>query len=124
LGFGQTKGRIENMRRLSIAVAVLFLLGAGGSALAASKCDGGVTKAIGKKVACKCGVIAKGFSKGLPPDGAKLAKCEAKFLKACTKAAGAGDCMVQSGNCPGFETTVDMFVTDHCVASPSGAFLE
>ena len=113
------------MRRLSIAVAVLFLLGVGGSVLAAgSKCDGGVTKAIGKKVACKCGVIAKGYAKGLPPDGAKLAKCEAKFLKACTKAAGAGDCMVQSGNCPGFETTVDMFVTDHCVASPSGAFLE
>ena len=124
MGFGQTKGRIENMRRLSIAVAVLFLTGAAGSALAASKCDGGVTKAIGKKVACKCGVIAKGFSKGLPPDPAKLAKCEAKFTKACTKAGGAGDCSVQSANCSGFEMTVDDFVAMHCSQSPSGAFLE
>jgi len=112
------------MRRLSIAVAVLFLAGAAGTALAQSKCDGGVTKAIGKKVACKCGVIAKGFSKGLPPDTAKLTKCEAKFTKACTKAGSAGGCSVQSANCTGFEMTVDDFVAMHCSQSPSGAFLE
>ena len=112
------------MRRLSIAVAVLFLAGAAGSALAGSKCDGGVTKAIGKKVACKCGVIAKGFAKAVAPDSAKLTKCETKFTKACTKAGGAGDCSVQSANCSGFEMTVDDFVAMHCTQSPSGAFLE
>ena len=69
-------------------------------------------------------MIAKGFSKGLPPDGAKLAKCEAKFLKACTKAGSAADCSVQSANCSDFEMNVDDFVAMHCSQSPSGAFLE
>ena len=112
------------MRRLWIAVAVLFVVGAAGSALAQSKCDAGIAKAKGKKVACKCGVIAKGYAKGTPPDATKLQKCTDKFTKACTKAAAAANCSAQSSNCAQNEAEADMFVTDHCIGSPSGAFLE
>ena len=112
------------MRRLWIAVAMLFVVGAAGSALAQSKCDAGVAKAKGKKVGCKCGVIAKGYAKGLAPDTAKLAKCTDKFTAKCTKAVGAADCSAQSSNCALNESEADTFVTDHCIGSPSGAFLE
>ena len=113
------------MRRLSIALAVLFMVGAAGTALAQSKCDAGVAKAKGKKVACKCGVIAKGYAKATPPDPAKLAKCTLKFDKACMKAQTAGDCMVQNGTCASKEADVDSFVASACaISSPSGAFLE
>ena len=112
------------MRRLSIALAVLFMVGTAGSALAQSKCDAGVAKAKGKKVGCKCGVIAKGYAKGTPADTAKLAKCTDKFTAKCTKAVSAADCSAQSSNCALNESEADMFVTDHCVGSPSGAFLE
>ena len=112
------------MRRLSIALAVLFMVGAAGTALAQSKCDAGVAKAKGKKVACKCGVIAKGYAKATPPDPAKLAKCTDKFTAKCTKAVSAADCSAQSSNCALNESEADMFVTNHCIGSPSGAFLE
>jgi len=117
-------GRIGKMRRLSIAVALLFMLGAGGTAFAQSKCDAGIAKAKGKKVGCKCGVIAKGYAKGTAADATKLQKCTDKFTKSCTKAIGAADCSAQSSNCALNESEADMFVTDHCVGSPSGAFLE
>src|SRR5213592_4633634 len=113
------------MRRLSIALAVLFMVGAAGSALAVgSKCDAGVAKAKGKKVACKCGVIAKGYAKATVPDSAKLMKCTDKFTAKCNKAVSAADCSAQSSNCALNESEADMFVTDHCIGSPSGAFLE
>jgi hypothetical protein len=112
------------MRRLLMVVAVLFLMGAAGTALAQNKCDAGVAKAKGKKVACKCGVIAKGYAKGTAPDPTKLQKCTDKFTKACTKASGAGGCSAQSSNCAANEAEADMFVTDHCIGSPGGAFLE
>jgi hypothetical protein len=111
------------MRRLlSIAVAVLFMAGAAGTALAApSKCDASLAKAKGKKAACECGAVAKGIKKNLPPD---FSKCVTKFGNACTKAQSAADCSVQTKSCAANETEVDMFVTAHCVGSPSGAFLE
>ena len=112
------------MRRLSIALAVLFMVGAAGSALAGSKCDAGIAKAKGKKVSCKCGVIAKGYAKGLPPDSGKLASCTTKFGAKCTKAVSAADCSAQSSDCALNESEADTFVTDHCIGSPSGAFLE
>ena len=108
--------------RAAVIVAVLSLM-VGGTALAQSKCDSGVTKAAGKKVACKASVISKAQKKGTSPDSAKLAKCEDKFNKACTKAKGAGDCSVQPQSCTAIEAEADT-----CVAtlsgSPSGAFLE
>jgi len=112
------------MCRLSIALAVLFMVGAAGTALAQSKCDAGVAKAKGKKVACKCGVIAKGYAKATAPDPAKLAKCTDKFTAKCNKAVSAADCSAQSSNCALNESEADMFVTNHCIGSPSGAFLE
>jgi hypothetical protein len=111
------------VRKLAIVFGLGFVLVAGGQAMAQSKCDGGVTKAKGKKVACKCGVYAKAYQKNLTPDAAKLAKCEAKFDKACTKATGAGDCVVQTKSCAANEGEADTFVNDHCVGSASGAFL-
>ena|SRR2546425_3698119 len=112
------------MRRLSIALAMLFMVGAAGTALAQSKCDAGIAKAKGKKVGCKCGVVAKGYAKGLPPDAAKLQKCTDKFTAKCGKAVAAGGCSAQSSNCALNESEADQFVTDHCIGSPSGAFLE
>jgi hypothetical protein len=109
------------MRRLSIAVAVLFMVGAAGTALAQSKCDAGVAKAIGKKVSCECGAVAKAITKGGSPD---FSKCTTKFTSACGKATGVGDCSVQTKPCATKESEADTFVADHCSGSPSGAFLE
>ena len=49
------------MRKLSIALAVMFAVGASGMAFAQSACDSGITKAAGKKVACKDGVKLAGL---------------------------------------------------------------
>jgi hypothetical protein len=95
-----------------------------GGAQAASKCDGGVTKAIGKKIACACGVYAKSQQKGTPLNTAKLQKCSDKFTKACTKAVSAGDCQIQTQSCTTNESEADNVVAGECASSPSGAFLE
>ena len=96
-----------------VAGAVLALsLGMGGVAdAAASKCDSGVTKAEGKKIACKLGVVAKGQQKGTPTDTAKLQKCTDKFTKSCTKAKSANDCSAQTQSCAAAETEADTCVT-------------
>ena len=113
------------MRKLSIALAVLFAVGASGVAFAQSKCDSKVTKAEGKKIACKAGVFAKAQGKGTVPDPAKLHKCEAKFDKACQKAKAKGDCVAQQGTCAGVEASADSCAaTLAASSSPSGAFLE
>ena len=109
------------MRRLFVAVAVLFMMASAGSALAQSKCDAGLAKAKGKKVACECGAVAKAIKKGGSPD---FSKCTAKFSSACSKAQGAADCSVQTKSCATNESEADTFVTQHCVGSPSGSFLE
>ena len=116
------------MRKLSIALglAVLFAMGASGNAFAqASACDSGITKAAGKKVACKDGVFSKAQKSGGVPDAAKLQKCQDKFNKACVKAQGKGDCVVQTGTCAQIEADADTCATDLSTStSPSGAFLE
>jgi len=113
------------MRKLSIALAVMFAVGASGLAFAQSACDSGITKAAGKKVACKDGVYSKAQKSGGAPDPAKLAKCEAKFSKGCTKAQAKGDCVVQQGSCAGVEASADACALELSTsASPSGAFLE
>jgi hypothetical protein len=109
------------MRRLSIAVAMLFMVGAAGTALAQSKCDAGLAKAKGKKAGCECGAVAKAIKKATTPD---VSKCITKFSSACSKAQSAGDCSVQTKSCTDNEGEVDTFVAEHCVGSPSGAFLE
>jgi hypothetical protein len=104
-----------------LAFAVAF----GGVAHAQSKCDASVSKAAGKKTACKAGVIAKGQAKGTAPDAGKLANCSAKFMKACNKAKGntKSPCSVQSQDCAAVEVEVDACVTTITTGSPSGAFL-
>jgi hypothetical protein len=110
---------------VAIGAVFAFAVATGGMAFAQSKCDSGITKAAGKKCACKASVIAKAQGKGTAPDPAKLAKCEAKFDKACQKAVARGDCIVQLGSCAAMEATVDACVaTLGSSASPSGAFLE
>jgi hypothetical protein len=114
------------MRKLSIALAVMFVVGASGMAFAqASKCDSTITKAAGKKVACKDGVYSKAQKSGGVPDAAKLQKCQDKFTKACGKGQAAGDCVVQTGTCAQIEATADACALDLSTStSPSGAFLE
>jgi len=110
------------MRLVAIGAMLTFAVATGGMALAQSKCDSGMTKAAGKKAACKAGVVAKGQSKGTAPDSAKLAKCETKYNKACTKAQAKGYCSAQTQTCAQVEAEVDACVTD-ISGSPSGAFL-
>jgi hypothetical protein len=110
------------MRLLVIGAAVAFAVANGGVALAQSKCDAGITKAAGKKVACKAGVVAKGQQKGIAPNAAKLTQCETKFNKACTKAQTKGDCSAQTQSCAGTEADVDACIVS-ISGSPSGAFL-
>jgi len=111
------------VRKLAIVAGLGFALVAGGVALGAgSKCDSGKTKATGKKISCKCGVHAKAQAKMTPPDPAKLAKCESKFVASCTKAQNANDCVLQTETCAQKEAAADACVASNC-ASPSGAFL-
>jgi hypothetical protein len=112
------------MRFIAIGAMLAFAVASGGVALAQSKCDSAITKAAGKKAACKAGVNAKAQQKGGSPDPAKLAKCSAKFDKACTKAKGntKSPCSAQSQSCAAIEAEVDSCVTT-ISASPSGAFL-
>jgi len=98
------------MTRLSIGVAVVVAVGAANVAFAQSNCDSTITRAAGKKVACKAGVISKAQKSGGPPDAARLAKCEAKFANACGNGRAAGDCVVQLGSCASVEATVDACV--------------
>jgi len=94
------------------------------AALAAgSKCDSGVSKAVGKQVSCRCTVIAKGQLKAVAPDAAKLAKCDTKFVATCGKAKAKNDCVVQTGTCADKATEGDTATATLCLASPSGAFL-
>jgi hypothetical protein len=110
--------------RAMVMAAVLSLM-VGGSALAQSKCDSGVTKAAGKKAACKAGVNAKAQKKGTTPDAGKLVKCQDKFDKACNKAKNAGDCVTQLQTCSAVEAEVDTCVATLIAGgSPSGAFLD
>ena len=115
------------MRAIVIGVALSMFIGAGSTAFAAaSKCDGGITKAEGKKIACRAGVIAKAQSTGTTPDSAKLQKCTDKFTKACAKAQTKGDCIVQSSSpagCAAAETEADNCAVS-ASSSPSAAFLE
>ncbi len=91
---------------------------------AASKCDAAISKAAGKKVACKCGVIAKAQAKGVSPDPNKLAACGTKFSAACSKAKSAGGCVAHTHSCTSKENDADESVVQDCLASPSGAFLD
>ena len=112
------------MRATVIGIALSLLIGVGHSLVQAapSKCDAGVTKAAGKKVKCKAGVIAVGQKKGQAPDSAKLTKCEQKFDKACQKAHTAGDCAKHSEACAATELAADSCIPT--IQSPSGAFLQ
>jgi hypothetical protein len=112
------------VRKLAIVAGLGVVLVTGGVASALpSKCDSGITKAAGKKVGCKAGVYAKAQAKDLPPDPAKLAKCESKFSDACAKAKGRADCIVQVKTCAQKEAQADACASA-MAASPSGAFLE
>ncbi len=112
------------MRVIAISAVLVSALAAGPVfAFVPSKCDSGITKAAGKKVACKAGVTAGAQKKGGTPDSAKLAKCTDKFTKACSKAKAAGDCKVQTQTCAQIETEADSCVST-ISSSPSGAFLE
>jgi hypothetical protein len=110
------------VRRLVFGIG----FGAGLAAAAwasASKCDFGVSRAVGKRVSCECGVIAVGQNKGLPPNAGKLERCASKFMGACGRAKDAGDCSVQTGTCAAKGAEADSVTAALCLASPSGAFL-
>lgn len=104
------------MKGLVIGLVLgLGLVGAGASA--ASKCDAGISKAAGKKVACRCAVYAKAQLKGVEPDATKFDKCAAKFAKSCLKAQAAADCNVQGGSCPSKDFDIDNASNVLCTVS-------
>ena len=94
---------------------VALSLTVGGVAQAQSRCDAGVTKAAGKKVACKTKVIAQAQKGGVAADPAELAKCETKFDALCANAQSKGDCNAQTQACDDVEAEADA-----CVGSLSG----
>src|SRR6266576_1143189 len=108
------------VQRLKLAVVAIgcfaFLAAAPGVALAASKCDAGLTKAAGKKVSCLCVVYAKSYAKDITADPAKLQKCTDKFTAKCTKATSAADCSVQTQTCPQIEAAADGDVAALCIS--------
>ena len=110
------------MRFVVIGAVLAFAVANGGVAFAQSKCDSAITKAAGKKAACRAGVIAKGQQKGTAPDQTKLSKCSAKFDKSCSKAKTKGGCTDQAQSCADIETEVDSCVST--ISSPSPAFLD
>jgi hypothetical protein len=105
------------MRTIAIGVVLSLSLFIGRAAFGAS-CDATIEKAKGKLVSCECGAQAKGALAG------SLAKCQAKFQKACTKAKTIGGCTAQTESCAQAQSEGDTFATQHCVGSPSGAFVE
>src|SRR5438046_2878619 len=99
---------VQRLKLAGVAIGCLaFLAAAPGVALAASKCDAGITKAAGKKEGCLCGVYAKSQAKNLTPDPAKIQKCKDKFSASCAKAQSAADCVFQTASCTSKETDVD-----------------
>jgi len=104
------------MRAIVISAALSLLVG--GTAFAGASCDSTIEKAKGKLVSCECGAQAKGALAG------SLAKCEGKFQKACGKGKTIGGCTAQTESCPSAQSECESFVTQHCVGSPTGAFLE
>jgi len=98
---------------------VALLLALGGVAQAQSSCDAGITKAAGKKVACKTKVVATAQKRGSAADTRKLAGCETKFASSCAKAQSDGDCTAQTQPCDAVELTADGWVD-----SLSGAFVQ
>ena len=81
-----------------------------GPAPAPSKCQSAKVKAAGKKASCLLGVEAKGVSKALLPDGAKIAACKTKFSAAFAKADTGTSCGVTVGDGNVIEAKVDAFV--------------
>jgi putative N-acetylmannosamine-6-phosphate epimerase len=94
-----------------VVAGALVAFSPGTGVAAASKCDSGVTKAEGKKIACKLGVYAKAEQKGEAVDTTKLQKCTDKFTKSCTKAQSAADCSAQTQTCAADEAEADACVT-------------
>ena len=86
-------------------------------------CNAAVTKALGKKMACRLAQYAQGQKKGVAPDATKLAARDSKFAAACTKANSKGVCEAGHADCAGKESAAD---TDSAAlaGSPSGAFLD
>ena len=55
------------MRAMMIGATLSLLVGGNAFAAGPSKCDSGITKAAGKKVACKASVTASAQKKGTTP---------------------------------------------------------
>src|SRR5207245_406001 len=108
---------VQRLKLAGVAIASFaFLAATAGAALAASKCDAGITKAAGKKEGCLCGVYAKSYAKDTPPDPTKLQKCTDKFSASCAKATSAADCSVQTQTCGQMETNADGDVAALCIS--------
>jgi hypothetical protein len=89
----------------------MALVTAGPAAAQAGKCTATKLRAACKKAACKAGLESKEASKGAAIDPLKLAKCEAKFDKAFTKAEAKPGCST-TGDAAAIEAKVDAYVAD------------
>jgi len=108
------------------ACLVVMVAAVGGNAFAqgfGNTCNAAVTKALGKKMACRLATYAQGQKKGVAPDSTKLATCDSKFSAACSKANSKGGCDAGHADCAGKESQADAD-SAALAASPSGAFLD
>lgn len=103
---------MQKTRTLVMLAGLALMLLAAGAWGAESKCDAGITKAVGKKVSCESNVIAKAESTGLPPDVDKILKCRSQFEDACTKAKEANDCVLQSETCAEMAARAESCLTE------------
>ena len=95
-----------------VAGLVALSLTVDGVAQAQSSCDAAVTKAAGKKVACKLNLIARAQKTGATVDAVKFDRCATKFASSCAIAQAQGDCSAQTQTCHAIEVTADACVDD------------
>ncbi len=106
------------LARIAFVVGVLLgLHGLAATAAAQNACLGGKIKCVGAKDACLLNVYAGALKKGVPPDAAKIQKCQSKFddpVKGCfekLEAANKGPCITFDDVGP-LEFRVDAFLDD------------
>ena len=104
------------MRAIVFGVILSLTALVAGRAFAIS-CDAAIERAKGKLVACECNDIAKNRPAAIPT-------CQEKLQRACMRAGFHSACTVQTESCNTAQAECEGFVTNHCVGSPSGAFLE
>lgn len=114
--------RIGLVLVVGFSVSVVFgATAAHAAATPAQKCAAAKLKAAGSRAAGKLNCHAKAALKGSSVDAECLAKADAKFAAAFTKAEAGGGCIV-NGDAASTGGQVDGMVSDVVAATPSASY--